>query len=200
MPMTNLISPLCSFNSSFSGTKNGVKHASEQINIKLRNIQKWLNTNELSLNVRKTKYMIFHHYQTNITNITPTLKINCEPIERVTEFNFLRLTIDEHLSWIPHIQKISNKIARTLGITCRLKNSLPTDILRILHDSLILPHLPYSVLSWGFKMDRLDKHQKCAVRIISNSRYNSHTDPLFKKLNLLKLKNLFLTKYFEAVL
>ena len=100
-------------------------------------------------------------------------------------------SIDEHLSWKPHIQKISNKIARTLDIICRLKNFLPTDILRILYDSLILPHLQYSVLSWGFKMGRLDKLQKRAVRIISNSRYNSHTDPLFKKFNLLKLKDLF---------
>ena len=74
---------------------------------------------------------------------------------------------------------------------CRLKNFLPTDILRILYNSLLLPHLQYSVLSWGFKMGRLDKLQKCAVRIIANSRYNSHTDPLFKKFNLLKLKDLF---------
>ena len=96
---TNLISPLCSFNYSFSGTRNDVKHVSEQINIELTNIQEWLNINKLSLNVRKTKYMIFHHYQRNITNISPTLKINCEPIERVTEFNFLGLIIDEHLSW-----------------------------------------------------------------------------------------------------
>ena len=73
---TNLISPLCSFNSSFSGTKNYVKHVSEQINIELTNIQEWLNINKLSLNVRKTKCMIFHHYQRNITNISPTLKIN----------------------------------------------------------------------------------------------------------------------------
>ena len=74
---------------------------------------------------------------------------------------------------------------------CRLKNFLPTDILRILYNSLILPHLQYSVLSWGFKMGRLDKLQKRAVRIISNSRYNSLTDPLFGKFNLLKLKDLF---------
>ena len=73
---------------------------------------------------------------------------------------------------------------------CRLKNLLPTDILRI-YNSLILPHLQYSVLSWGFKMGQLDKLQKRAVPIISNSRSNSHTDPLYKKLNLLKLKDLF---------
>ena len=164
---------------------------SEQINAELRNIQEWLNIDKLSPNVSKTKYMIFHHHQRNIKTITPTLKINCEPVETVTEFNFLGLTIDENLSWKPHIQKISNKIARTLGIMCRLKNFLPTDILRILYNSLILPHLQYSILSWGFKRGRLEKLQKRAIRIISNIKYNSHTDPLFKKLNLLKLKDPF---------
>ena len=40
-------------------------------------------------------------------------------------------------------------------------------------------------------MGRLEKLQKRAVRIISCSKYNSHTDSLFKNLNLLKLKDLF---------
>ena len=40
-------------------------------------------------------------------------------------------------------------------------------------------------------MGRLDKLQKRAVRIITCSKYNSHTDPLFRKLNLLKTKDLF---------
>ena len=124
-------------------------NTSEQINIELSNIQEWLNINKLSLNVKKTKFMIFHHYQRNINNIIPTLKINSETIENVSEFNFLGLTIDEHLNWKPHIQKISNKIARTLGIMCRLKNFLPTHVLRVLYNSLILPHLQYSILALG---------------------------------------------------
>ena len=130
--------------------------------------------------------MIFHHHQRNIHSIIPTLTINSETIEYVSEFNFLGLTIDEHLNWKPHIQKISNKIARTLGIMCRLTNFLPTHILRVLYNSLILPHLQYSILAWGFKMGRLDKLQKRTVRIITCSKYNSHTDPLFRKLNLLR--------------
>ena len=74
---------------------------------------------------------------------------------------------------------------------CRLKNNLPAHILRILCNSLILPHLQYSILACGFKMGRLEKMQKRAIRIISCSKYNSHTDPLFKNLNPLKLKDLF---------
>ena len=188
---TNLISPLCSFNSSLRINKESIEHVSDQTNTELGNIQEWLNINKLSLNVKKIKFRIFHHYQRNINNITPRLKINSETIEKVSEFNFLGLTIDEHLSWKSHVLKISNKIARTLGIMCRLKNFLPTHVLRILYNSLILPHLQYSILAWGFRMGRLDKLQKRAVRIITRSKYNSHTDPLFRKLNLFKAKDLF---------
>ena len=188
---TNLINPLCSFNSSLPVKNKDLEHVSEQMNIELATIQEWLNVNELILNVSKTKFMIFHHHQRNIEQIVPDIKINSENNEKVSEFNFLGLTINENLSWKPHIQKISNKIARTLGIMCRLKKKLPAHIIRILYNSLIHLHLQYSILAWGFKMGRLEKLQKRTVRIISCSKYNSHTDPLFKNLNLLKLKDLF---------
>ena len=74
---------------------------------------------------------------------------------------------------------------------CRLKNVLRTHILCVKYNSSIFPHLQYSILAWGFEMGRLDKLQKRAVRIITCSKYNSHTDPLFRKLNLLKAKDHF---------
>ena len=53
--------------------------------------------------------MIFHHRQKKITSLVPKLTINGIEIERVREFNFLGIVIDESLTWIPHIQKISSK-------------------------------------------------------------------------------------------
>ena len=47
--------------------------------------------------------------------------MNSETIEKVGEINFLGLTFDENLNWEPHVQKISNKLARTLGIMCGLR-------------------------------------------------------------------------------
>ena len=107
--------------------------------------------NKLSLNVKKTKFMIFPYRQRKKDNLIPNLKINAEPIDWVTEFNFLGLTIDEQLSWSPHIQKISNKISRTLGIMNRLKRFMPENLLRLIYNSLILPYFQYSLLTWGLK-------------------------------------------------
>ena len=58
------------------------------------------------------------------------------------------------------------------------------------YSSLITPYLNYGILTWGTQSSKLCKLQKKAVRIISNSKYNAHTDPLFKKFNVLKVTDL----------
>ena len=121
-------------------------------------------------------------------------------MERVTELNFLGLTINEHLNWSPHIKINFIKISRTLGIINRLKRFLPSNILHLIYNSLILPYFQYSTLTWGFKVGRLEKLQQRAAPVIISS-YIAHTDPLCKKFNLLKVKEIFqlnvLKQYYE---
>ena len=188
---TSLFSSLGSFNVSLNGN-NFDKHVlSTNINNELRKIQEWLNINKLSLNVSKTKYIIFHNHQRNIDSLIPDIRINNQAIERVSEFNFLGLTIDAHLSWNAHIQKISNKVAKSIGILNRLKRYMPPNILRTLYSALILPHFQFSILNWGFKANRITRLQKRAIRVITNSKYNAHVEPLLKQLNLLKVSDIF---------
>ena len=159
------------------------------MNNELKKVYDWLAVNKLSLNARKTKFMIFHTKGTRL-NFIPNIYINGIEIERVADFNFLGLTINENLSWKPHVNKISNKISKYSGILCRLKHFLPTHILRTIYCSIIQSNLNYSLLAWGFDCNRLIKLQKKILRIISSSNYNAHTEPLFKNLKLLKLTDL----------
>ena len=141
--------------------------------------------------LKKTKMMIFHHRQRNIENIIPTLYINGSQIERIKEFNFLGTMFDECLNWKSHVQKVSSKVAIVAGTINRLKRFLPTDILKTIYNALIQPHLNFSILLWGKNTKRISKLQKWAVRAITCSKYNAHTDPLFKKLNLLKVDDIY---------
>ena len=116
---TTLTSPICSFT---QGGNSSISKVSNLINSELTKISDWFAVNKLSLNAGKTKFMIFHNHQKIITqNKIPCLKINNTNIERVTEFNFLGLTINEHLTWKSHAAKVANKISRTLGVMNRLK-------------------------------------------------------------------------------
>ena len=183
---TTLTSPICSF------TQGGNSSISNLINSELTKISDWFAVNKLSLNAEKTKFMIFHNHLKIITqNKIPCLKINNTNIERVTEFNFLGLTINEHLTWKSHAAKVANKISRTLGVMNRLKRYLPLSALKTMYDSLILSQLQFGITCWGFEWNRIFKLQKHAVRIMTNSKYNSHTEPLFKESKLLKISDIF---------
>ena len=182
---------MCSFSSSNSLNPINLTEVTNSINDELSHVYEWLLMNKLSVNVSKTKFMIFHHQQGRIDNLIPGLKLDFEPLEHVSEFNFLRLNLDEHLRWKPHVQQVANNTSWTIGILRRLKNIIPISVLRTLYNTLILPRFHYCILSWGFRIGRLKLLQKRAVRVMSGSRYNAHTDPVFKKLHLVKLSDLF---------
>ena len=124
-------------------------------------------------------------------NKIPTLKINGTHIERKRETNFLGLFINEHMNWNTHIFNISKTITKTLGVMNRLKHYLPQRILQILYNSLILSHLNSNITAWGFASHKLCRLQKRALRLITDSRYNAHTHPLFKALGTLTLDDTF---------
>ena len=156
----------------------------DKINTELGKISDWMKVNKLSLNSKKTKSMLFHPPQKKVTN--PKICINNHPIDFVSHFNFLGVYLDVHLNWHCHIDVISKKIAKVNGILNKLKHFLPRDILLLLYNSLILPHLNYGAMLWENNCDKLFVLQKKALRIITCSRYNCHTNPLFKDLKLLK--------------
>jgi hypothetical protein len=180
---TTLVTPLCASN---------LRSITPNLNDELCKIYDWLCLNRLSLNVKKTKYMVFRYPQRSfLPSDYPDLILANTPIERVEQFDFLGLTISETLSWLPHISKISIKIAKAIGILNRLKNILPTNVLILIYNSLINSHISYCVLAWGFCSTRIIKLQKKAIRIINTAKYNAHTEPLFKRSKILKFEDLF---------
>ena len=58
-------------------------------------------------------------------------------------FNFLGYTLDQNISWKPHITKMAIKIARVIGVLHKLKHIFPQHILLTIYNSLIQPHLIY---------------------------------------------------------
>ena len=158
------------------------------INNELSKVSEWLKVNKLSLNIKKTKMMIYHMPQKIVT--PPKVEINGTSIECVSSFNYLGITIDKHLNWQHHINSIANKISKYIGILNKLKKMLPLKTLLLMYNYFILSSLNYGILVWGYNTDRLFKLQKRAIRVISKSKFNAHTDPLFKKLHILKIKDL----------
>ena len=83
-------------------------HLVSIVNNELAKIIIWLKVNELSLNLTKTNFMIFHPRQKKV-NVNVPLTLENTVIKQVTETKFLGVLIDQHLSWKPHIDFVSKK-------------------------------------------------------------------------------------------
>ena len=135
--------------------------------------------------------MIFHAINKKIEDVVPDLEINGIPLERVQSFNFLGLLWNVNMSWKPHIDLLSNKLAQCAGVLNNLKRFLPIHILRTLYFSMVQSRIMYYILPWGFDYNRIEKLQKRFVSIVSSSKYNADCEPLFKIFDILKLNICF---------
>ena len=142
-------------------------YISKNLNLELTKVADWLKLNKLSINTKKSKFMVFHMPQKQV-NI-PNIAIENIKIEFADEFNFLGLTIHKHLKWDSHINKIASKILNIIGIIYRLKHMVPSEILLTIYNGLIKPHILYGLKCWGLNQERILKLQKKAMRIICSS-------------------------------
>ena len=112
------------------------------VNTELRSVKKWLDANKLSLNVRKTNFMIFHSINNRIDE-NPIIKIGKKTIQRAKFVKFLRLLLDENLSWKFHLKELSKKLPRTCGVISKIKILLPPEVFfaYIIHCSCLLPSM-----------------------------------------------------------
>ena len=109
--------------------------------------------------------------------------------------NFLGVIIDEKLNWSYHINLVKRKVSKGLGIMHKAKKVLNESTLITLYYSFIYPYLHYGILAWGmtFKcfLDPLIKIQKRAVRVIAMATRDAHTNPIFRRLNILNISNIY---------
>ena len=122
------------------------------------------------------------------------IKIDGVAVDKVNETKFLGIIIDEQLKWKPHISHVCSKVSKGIGIIWRIRYLLPKSVVKTLYYTLVYPYLHYGITIWGCNynsnLQRLGILQKRAIRIISNSSYNAHTNPLFKANSILKLQDI----------
>ena len=102
---------------------------------------------------------------------------------------------DAQLEWNDHIKYIKNKLNSSINALRKVKNILNTNHLTTLYYSLIYPYIDYDLSLWGSThkshVNKIFTKQKTATRTITGTQYNVHTNPLFIKLKVAKLNDLY---------
>ena len=158
------------------------------INKELQSIYKWLCINKLSLNIEKSNFIIFHPSQKKL-NYKVKIMINDTHLKDEQSINYLGIMIDANLNWQPQIHHIVKKIKRSIGLLSKIRHYVNEKLLVSLYYSLIYPYLTYGIVAWGHTYASTLNPiflLKKIVRIITFYSYLEHSNPLFKRLNLIK--------------
>jgi hypothetical protein len=194
----------------FDSDKN-LDNLVSKVNIEFQKVIEYFRINKLTLHPEKTKFMLFtskkiiqlpnivFNYnkpscviqQQNL--IKPMTCVNAEPSAAI---RFLGVMIDPQLSFKNHLLKLNRKLSTGLYFLRNVRNLLNPTALKFIYFALFHSHLIYAIQAWSCTSDNLLKpiilKQKQAIRILSNSKYNAHTEPLFKKLRILPFPKLCL--------
>ena len=102
----------------------------------MNNFFLWASANKLSINISKTYYII--HSFRNFRNDDFNLKINDHFIDKFDQGLFLGTYIDSKMSFKSHIDYISAKISKSVGILFKLsKLKTPKSVLKQTYYSII---------------------------------------------------------------
>ena len=165
------------------------EHLVNQLNIEINKLSVWFRVNKLSLNLKKTKFIVFKPNQRR-RSYNFQILINEQQIDQVKETVFLGVIIDENVTWKSEISHVS----KSIGMIHKSSFYLSSYSLRVLYYSLVYPYFFYCNIVWAstYKTNlvRLVKLQKRVVRIIDKSHFNAHSGHIFKKLGILKFHDL----------
>ena len=207
--VTSFLTYLYADDTSFLKSSNDLQQLINDCNNELKKAQTWFNANKLSLNVSKTKYMIFRNSKTEINEGICKIKIGNEEIERIGEncktksFKFVGIFLDEFLTFEHHVKHVAHRISGSLYALKQAKSVLSTKILKLLYNALVKPHLDYGLIVWGGTKSKsrnnLVKIQKNIIRVVSHSPFNAHTSSLFGNHDVLKLDDMYLLNVAEFI-
>ena len=109
---------LCAQNKDFSVLEG-------EVNCELEKVFIWLASNKLTLNVKKSKFMIVTRKR-DVPDLSIT--INNVPLEQCDSYKYLGVMIDKDLSWKSHVEYISPKISKACGALAKLRNCVGIDV------------------------------------------------------------------------
>ena len=158
----------------------------------LNSLSRWCLTNGISMNVDKTKIMTFGRPKM-INDLQPyEIMLNEIPIQRVTSYKYLGITLDSQLNYKLHASKIIANASGKLKQFQRMRNFLDTRSATLVYKSMLLPLLEYGdiFLSATTVQNRkkLQVLQNKGLRCALNKGIDTSTDELHDEAKLHKLK------------
>ena len=151
-------------------------------------LSNWVLVNNLTLNAAKCKSMVISRLKKSSIP-APSITLYGQPLDKVSCYKYLGVIISEDLSWTNHIDEISSKARKIVGLLYRQfsMHSSPQALL-CLYVSLVRPHLEYASQIWNPHLikhiNQLEVIQKFALKMCFKTWSNVSYSDLLQYSNL----------------
>ena len=160
---------------------------SDKLQLDLSKVELWVAKNRLVLNADKTNSILIGSRQKIKSAPSLNLSIKDKIIEQLPCVKLLGVQVDENLSWKQHCEDLLKDCSKALGLLFKFSRYIPSKVLKIIAEALILSKLNYCCTVWGSaqnqeSINNLQKLQNKAARLILGykvdeiSRENLHDE------------------------
>ena len=181
---------------------DNIDDVTSKAKVALGKIMRWCEANKLSINYKKTKYMIVKHTK---VPAEPSLEIGDIKINSVQQYEYLGMLLDDKLTMNEYADAVWKKANTKVGILANIRRFISESTAAKIYKSMIRPHLDYIDFvidsSAMDRIKRLDTLQNKALRRIEycpikenrlsyellQRKYNIEDLKLRRKRNLLKI-------------
>lgn len=168
-----------------------------EINNSIESVIKWLDNNNLKINLNKTNIIHFGQRTSDKSDIK--IQFNNKIVDEVSSTKYLGLIIDKKLNWKDHIELLVKKVNTASYALFKLSTVLKVDGLLTAYHGLVSSCLRYGVIFWGNSTDKelVFKAQKKSIRAMFKLLPTDSCKPYFQKYKILTLPSLYI---FEIVM
>lgn len=160
-------------------------------------VVEWFDSNLLTVNMDKTKFLTFTSYQQNLIIKELTIATNNKnlKIKESVSVKYLGITLDKNLKWNLHTDTLVKKLRTFISKFKYLVGILSSRQLKILYHSFIESQLSYGIIAWGSLhkcyLKNLETVQKWILKVIHQKKKNYPSDDLFKEAMVLDIRQLY---------
>lgn len=164
--------------STLLASDSDLERLESNIQVAINSAYNWFSCNKLLCNQEKTQQIL----------------LSLSHDQDLHSVKLLGFHIDNRLNWSIHIDNVCKKICRVSFLIWKLKNFISNEYLRMTYFALFQSHIQYGIIIWGHSshVNKILLIQKRVVRSMCDVGALDHCRPLFTKLKILTVINLYI--------
>jgi hypothetical protein len=110
-----------------------------------------------------------HHHPRRVPLSREGYNIDGVPLEILTNFKYLGVKVDHHLSWRPHVESIAARGRRLVYYLSRIFRPAPVHVKRLLYLQAVRPILEYASAGWDPHVLWLERELEAVQRLAARA-------------------------------